>query len=141
MARFRTPISRTVQLGGAVTVAVLTAAVGGFLTGRLRWSLPLVLGAFALTCLLILWVIHRWMTQRISRQVSANAPSTSGSDQRSRPVRNPPTAAVRTATVHAPPSCTVRLMGLRKSAMREWIVRRAARTGHGRALTEAPPSR
>ena len=73
MALFRNPISRTLQLGGAVTVAVLTAAVGGFLTGRLRWSLPTVLGAFALTCLLILWIIHWWLEQAIVRPLGAVA--------------------------------------------------------------------
>src|ERR1043166_2836553 len=69
----RDSISRTVQLGGAVTVAVLTAAFGGFLTGRLRWPLPLVLGAFALTCLLILWIVHRWLERAIVRPLGAVA--------------------------------------------------------------------
>src|SRR5260221_564117 len=63
----RNPISRTVQLGGAVTVAVLTAAFGGFLTGRLHWSLPVVLSVFAFVCLIILYVIHGWLDRAILR--------------------------------------------------------------------------
>ncbi len=74
------------------------------------------------------------------RQTNANTDSTTGSDQWSRPVRKPPNAAVSTATVTAPPSCTVRLMGLRKNPMGEWIVVPAARRGHAGALTTGPAS-
>jgi methyl-accepting chemotaxis protein len=73
MAFFANRLSRTIQAGGAVTIAVLTAGLGGFLTGRLRWSLPLELGAFALLCLIVLWAVHAWLQQTIMRPQDAAA--------------------------------------------------------------------
>jgi methyl-accepting chemotaxis protein len=73
MALFANRLSRTLQAGGAITIAVLTAGLGGFLTGRLDWSLPLVLGIFALICLIVLWAVHAWLERTIMRPLGVAA--------------------------------------------------------------------
>jgi methyl-accepting chemotaxis protein len=73
MALFANRLSRTLQAGGAITIAVLTAGLGGFLTGRLDWPLPLVLGTFALVCLIVLWAVHAWLERTIMRPLGVAA--------------------------------------------------------------------
>src|ERR1041384_5490712 len=67
MPLFANPLSRAVQAGGAITVAILTAGLGGFLSGRLAWPLPVMLAAFALICLIVLWIMHRWLDHTVIR--------------------------------------------------------------------------
>ena len=61
----RSSLSRTMQLGGAVGTVVLTGVVWVFLSGDLRWPVAWMLGAFALLCLLILWVALSWLGRRV----------------------------------------------------------------------------
>jgi methyl-accepting chemotaxis protein len=65
MALFRNPLSRAVQTGGAIASIALTAVVWVFLTSDIPWPLPYKLGAFALLCLLILWVALSWLERAI----------------------------------------------------------------------------
>lgn len=65
MALFRNPLSRAVQTGGAIASIALTTVVWVFLTSDLPWPLPYKLGAFALLCLLILWVALSWLERAI----------------------------------------------------------------------------
>jgi methyl-accepting chemotaxis protein len=65
MALFRNPLSWTVQTGGAVATIALTGVVWVFLSGDLDWPLPYRLGAFALLCLLILWVMLSWLERAV----------------------------------------------------------------------------
>jgi methyl-accepting chemotaxis protein len=67
MAFFRSPLSRAVQIGGVVTTIALTAVVWIYLSGDLGWSLPSMLGAFVILCLLILWAALSWLDRRIIR--------------------------------------------------------------------------
>ncbi len=65
MALFRNPLSRAVQTGGAIGTIALTGVVWIFLTGDIAWPLPYKLGAFALLCLLILWVALSWLERAV----------------------------------------------------------------------------
>lgn len=65
MALFRNPLSRTVQTGGAIATVALTAVLWVFLSGRVDWPLPYKLGAFALLCLLVLWIALSWLERKI----------------------------------------------------------------------------
>ncbi|MGQ0704415.1 MAG: methyl-accepting chemotaxis protein [Gemmatimonadales bacterium] len=67
----RSSLSRAMQLGGAVGTVVLTAVVWVFLSGDLRWPLGAMLGAFALLCLLILWVSLSWLNRRVIEPLRA----------------------------------------------------------------------
>lgn len=65
MALFRNPLSRTVQTGGAVATIALTSVLWVFLSGDVSWPLPYRLGAFALLCLLILWIMLSWLERAV----------------------------------------------------------------------------
>lgn len=65
MALFRNPLSRTVQTGGAVATIALTSVLWVFVSGDIDWPLPYKLGAFALLCLLILWVMLSWLERAV----------------------------------------------------------------------------
>lgn len=65
MTPFRNPLSRAIQIGGAVATVALTTVVWVFLSGDLNWPLAAMLGAFALLCLLILWVTLSWLERRV----------------------------------------------------------------------------
>lgn len=67
MAILRNPLSRAVQIGGVVATAALTSVVWIFLSGDLGWSLPYMLGSFALLCLLVHAVALSWLERRIIR--------------------------------------------------------------------------
>jgi methyl-accepting chemotaxis protein len=67
MALFRSPISRAMQIGGVVATIVLTAVVWVFLSGDLDWPMYRMVSAFALLCLLILWVALSWLDRTIIR--------------------------------------------------------------------------
>jgi methyl-accepting chemotaxis protein len=67
MAIFRNPLTRTVQIGGVAATAALTAVVWIFLSGDLGWSLPYMLGAFALLCILLHAAALSWLERRIIR--------------------------------------------------------------------------
>ena len=64
MAILRNPLSRAVQIGGVVATAALTSVVWIFLSGDLGWSLPYMLGSFALLCLLVHAVALSWLERR-----------------------------------------------------------------------------
>lgn len=65
MAEQRSSLSRAMQLGGAIATVVLTAVVWVFLSGDLHWSIWAMMGAFALLCLLVLWVSLSWLNRRV----------------------------------------------------------------------------
>ncbi len=65
MAEPRSSLSRAMQLGGAIATVVLTAVVWVFLSGDLAWSIWAMVGAFALLCLLVLWVSLSWLNRRV----------------------------------------------------------------------------
>lgn len=65
MALFRNPLSRAVQTGGAVATIALTGVLWVFLSGDIDWPLPYRLGAFALLCLLILWIMLSWLERAV----------------------------------------------------------------------------
>lgn len=67
MALFRNPLSRAMQVGGVVATVVLTGVVWVFVSGDLGWPAWRMIGAFALLCLLILWVLLSWLDRRIIR--------------------------------------------------------------------------
>jgi methyl-accepting chemotaxis protein len=71
MAIFRNPLSRAVQAGGAIATVALTAVVWVFLSGDLNWPLGYQVGAFALLCLLILWVALSWLERTIILPLAA----------------------------------------------------------------------
>jgi len=59
------------QIGGSVAIVVLSAVVWVFLSGDLPWPVPVMVGAFALLCLLILWVSLSWLSRRVIEPVGA----------------------------------------------------------------------
>ena len=65
MALFRNPLSRQVQTGGAIATVVLTLVLWFLLSSDLGWPLPYKLGAFALLCVLILWILLSWLERKI----------------------------------------------------------------------------
>lgn len=65
MAEQHSSLSRAMQLGGAIATVVLTAVVWVFLSGDLHWSIWAMVGAFALLCLLVLWVSLSWLNRRV----------------------------------------------------------------------------
>ena len=65
MSLTRSSLSRAMQIGGAAATVVLTAVVWVFLSGDLRWPLFAMVGAFALLCLLTLWVSLSWLNRRV----------------------------------------------------------------------------
>ena len=67
----RSSLSRPMQVGGAIATVVLTAVVWVFLSGDLRWPISWMLGAFALLCLLILWVSLSWLSRRVIEPLRA----------------------------------------------------------------------
>jgi methyl-accepting chemotaxis protein len=67
MAFLRNPLSRAVLFGGVVTTVALTSVVWIFLSGDVGWSLPYMLGAFAILCLLMVWGALSWLDRRIIR--------------------------------------------------------------------------
>ena len=71
MALFRSPISRTIQAGGAVATIVLTVFVWLLLSDRLQFSLPLEVASFVLLCLVCLWAILWWLEKFIIMPLGA----------------------------------------------------------------------
>src|ERR1043166_3177320 len=67
MAFFRNPLSRAVMIGGVVTTDALPSVVWVYISGDLGWSLPYMLLAFAILCLLVLWGALSWLERRIIR--------------------------------------------------------------------------
>lgn len=65
MALFRNPLSRSVQTGGAIAIVALTVVLWVFLSGGLDWPVPYKLGAFALLCILFLWIALSWLERSI----------------------------------------------------------------------------
>jgi methyl-accepting chemotaxis protein len=65
MTLFRNPLSRAMQIGGAVATVVLSAVVWVLLSGDLAWPRLVMVGVFALLCLLILLVALSWLERRI----------------------------------------------------------------------------
>jgi len=59
------------QVGGAIAIVVLSAVVWAFLSGDLPWPVPVMVGAFALLCLLILWVSLSWLSRRVIEPLGA----------------------------------------------------------------------
>lgn len=71
MALFRSPLSRTIQAGGAVATVLLTVFVWLLLSSRLRFSIALEVAAFTLFCLLVLWAILWWLEKAIVMPLGA----------------------------------------------------------------------
>jgi methyl-accepting chemotaxis protein len=71
MALFRSPLSRTIQAGGAVATIVLTVFVWLLLSNRLQFSLPLEVASFMLLCLVCLWAILWWLEKFIIMPLGA----------------------------------------------------------------------
>jgi methyl-accepting chemotaxis protein len=71
MALFRSPLSRTIQAGGAVATIVLTVFVWLLLSDRLQFSLPLEVASFMLLCLVCLWAILWWLEKFIIMPLGA----------------------------------------------------------------------
>jgi len=71
MALFRSPLSRTVQAGGAVATVLLTVFVWLLLSAKVRFPIALEVAAFTLFCLIVLWAILWWLERAIIMPLGA----------------------------------------------------------------------
>jgi len=71
MALFRSPLSRTVQAGGAVATILLSVFVWLLLSAKLRFPLALEVASFTLFCLIVLWAILWWLERSIIMPLGA----------------------------------------------------------------------
>ncbi len=71
MARSLNPISRSAQIGGAITVAVLTGIVALLLSDALPLGIPLRVATFGLVALVVLWLVLGWLERAVIRPLGA----------------------------------------------------------------------